>query len=99
MLFVGSTAGGGSTRSCVPFTGTSPPVPNAPSRSTVPSNTDGTSGSSNNTASSPLQPHVMLSSSLELPHTMDWTSPLVPQTMLSQSASRQAVPHTMLSAS
>src|SRR5262245_31579999 len=77
--------------------GTSPPdVLNAPSTSIVPSNTLGVSGSSKSGVSSPEQPHVTLSLSLEVPHTMLSTSPLVPQTMLSASI---CVPQTMLSSS
>src|SRR5689334_14215822 len=78
----------------------------------VPSNTDGTLGSSKSGVSSPEQPQVTLSASLDVPHTMLSTSPArdvpqtmlsasiaVPQTMLSSSPSRTLVPHTMLSQS
>src|SRR6476619_4923924 len=72
----------------------------------VPSNTAGTSGSSNGGVSSPEQPQVTLSASLDVPHTMLLTNPLVPHTMLSASScvpqtmlsrSLSAVPHTMFS--
>src|SRR5437016_4696609 len=74
-------------------------MPNSESK-LVPSNTDGTLGSSKSGVSPSAHPQVTLSASLDSPQMVPGTSAFEPQTMLSHSAPgahSSAVPQTMLS--